>query len=236
MSSDVKSLQLQLQLARSLAKSVRRELRAHQKSAQQSSRRAEANEARIKAVGFRVLALASDAPQALRRWLELKLPTGDKMQTTAMHTQIIDEFVALDTDIIVTMLEPIARADVAVLRDAKAMLKKWDLYSWVCEQNVVKGLAPSVAAIIQQRDCLAEVRASAGSDVPALKRSRSASYKWLSKWRQKWIMPKGKIGHKDMPTPSEMRLKVRAAHKSLLVLIDDETCAPATPTPPQQRP
>ena len=61
------------------------------------------------------------------------------MHTTTVHTQIIDELVALDIDVIVTMLEPIARADMAVLREAKARLKKWDLYSWVCERNVVKG-------------------------------------------------------------------------------------------------
>ena len=182
MSSDVKSLQLQLQLARSLAKSARRELRAQQKSAQQSSRRAEATEARIKAVGFRILALASDGPKALHRWLELKLPTVDEMHTTTMHTQLIDEFVAPDMDVIVTMLEPIARADMAVLREAKARLKKWDLYSWVCERNVVKGLASSVASIIQQRGRSAEVRASARAHVPALKRNRSASCTWLSRW------------------------------------------------------
>ena len=102
----------------------------------------------MKAVGFRVLALASDAPEALCRWLELQMPTADETQTTAKHTQTIDEFVTLDIDLIVTMLEPIAKADMTLMREAKAMLKKWDLYSWVCEQNVVKGWVRSFSSEI----------------------------------------------------------------------------------------
>ena len=46
------------------------------------------------------------------------------------------------------------------------------------------------------------------SSEPRRSGSRWASYKWISRWRKKWRMPKAKIQDRDSPTPSEMREKV----------------------------
>ena len=87
-------------------------------------------------------------------------------------------------------------------------IAEYELHSWACRQNVEKGLAPSVGALIRQRDGKGEEAKGVLSSEPRRSRSRWASYKWISRWRKKWRMPKAKIQDRDSPTPSEMREKV----------------------------
>ena len=106
------------------------------------------------------------------------------------------------------MLEPTAHSDKVLLEKAKADIAKFELHSWVCRQNVERGLAPTVGALIQQWDGKGAKVEGVVSYEPSRSRSRWASYKWISRWRKKWRMPKAKIQDRDSPTPSEMREKV----------------------------
>ena len=127
-------------------------------------------------------------------------------------TDIVDEFISLDIDTIVRMVEAIAHRDQGLLQEATAASIQCDLHLWVCEQNIRKGLAPTVGALLRQRHRLSEKVGESISDEPiAASKGRSASYKWISRWRKNWKLPKGKIQDRDAPTPSEMTEKVRVA-------------------------
>ena len=68
-----------------------------------------------------------------------------------MHAAITDEFIAMPVHRINVMLEPVAKRDICLLKEANEEVAKCDLHLWVCQQNQEKGLAPSVGAIIQQK-------------------------------------------------------------------------------------
>ena len=224
MPSVVKVLEAQLREAKAEARLVAAKLRAQKRSEKGRKQREDARTLRLKQVGFRILALAKDEQKALDKWLALKLPALQPDERYRLMTDIVDEFISLDIDTIVHSLEPIAHSDKGLLQEAKAAIARCDLHLWVCEQNIQKGLAPTVGALLRQRSCLIEKVGEFMSDEPiTASKGRWASYKWISRWRKNWKMPKGKIHDRDTPTPSEMTEKVRVAqfrseHKALQML------------------
>ena len=211
MFSDVKVLEAQLREAKAEARLVSAKLRAHMKSEKCCKQREQATSLRQRQVGFRILALAKDEQKALDKWLSLKLPALQPHERYLLMTDIVDEFISLDIDTIVHMLEPIAQKDKRLLKEAKAAITQCDLHSWLCEQNIQKGLAPTVGALLRQRHRLNEKMEESTAEPIAGSKGRWASYKWISRWRMNWKLPKGQIHDRDTPTPSEMTEKVRVA-------------------------
>ena len=224
MPSVVKVLEAQLREAKAEARLVAAKLRAQKRSEKGRKQREDARSLRLKQVGFRILALAKDEQKALDKWLAFKLPALQPDERHRLMTDIVDEFISLDIDTIVHALEPIAHGDNGLLQEAKAAIARCDLHLWVCEQNIQKGLAPTVGALLRQRSRLIEKVGEFISDAPiAASKGRWASYTWISRWRKNWKLPKGKIHDRDTPTPSEMREKVRVAqfcskHKTIQLL------------------
>ena len=209
MTSTVKALQEQLREAKAQARCIGEQLRSKRKCQRLHLRREEAKESRIKEVGLRIVAVASDATQALQKWLEVKIPDVQEADRYRLQSEVEEEFISLEIESINRMLEPIAHSEKAALQEAKAAVTRWELHEWVSLQNLKKGLAPTVGAIIQQRDRVAnDSKRLHTSDDAGRRRSQSASYKWISRWRQKWSLPKGSINDRDSPTPAEMRVKV----------------------------
>ena len=212
MSSAVKVLEVQLREAKAESRLVSAKLRAQKKSEKCRKQREEARSLRLRQVGFRILALAKDEQKALEKWLSFKLPALQPDERYRLMNDMVDEFISLDIDTIIHMVEPIAHRDKGLLQEAKAAITQCDLHLWVCEQNIQKGLAPTVGALLQQRHRLSERVGESMSDEPiAASKGRWASYKWISRWRKNWKLPKGKIQDRDAPTPSEMTEKVRVA-------------------------
>ena len=210
MASNQKLLEAQLCEVKAQARQVNEKLRAHRKSAKSRQQREEAKRIHLKQVGWRIIALAHhEEEKALDKWLSVKLPTLQAGERYNLLTEMVDEFTTLDVDNIMGMLEPIAHSDQVLLEEAKAEVAKCELHSWVCQQNIEKGLAPTVGALIQQRLRVEGRAESVLTDKLSTRRGRWASYKWVSRWRKKWSMPKAKIQNRDAPTPSEMREKVR---------------------------
>ena len=125
-----------------------------------------------------------------------------------MLADIADEFVSLRVDRINVMLEPITKHDISLLKEARAAAASCDLRSWVCEQNVAKGVAPTVGAIIHQRGRMEPMAHGTMNDNEESPPGRSASYKWIARWRSKWHMPKSKIQDRDGLPLAELREKV----------------------------
>ena len=195
--------------AKAQARLVNERLRAQRKAASSCLRREEAKRFHVRQVGWRIVALVKhDEEKVLDKWLSVKLPLLQGDERCNLLSELLDEFAALEIDKIVRMLEPTAHSDRALLEEAKAEIARYELHSWVCQQNVEKGLAPTVGAIIQQRGGTGEKVEGVVSDGPGRSRGRWASYKWISRWRKEWKMPKAKIHGRDTPTPSDMREKV----------------------------
>ena len=214
MSSSVKMLEAQRQEAKTQARLVNEKLRAQRNLVKCRKGREETKSNRLRKVGFRILALAQEAQKTLDRWLSVKLPELQADDRYKLMEEIVDEFISLDIDNIVGMLEPIARSDTRLLEEAKAAISSCDLHSWVCQQNIRKGLAPTVGAMVRKRQRLSEQAGGPTSDEAVTRKGRWGSYKWISRWRKKLGMPKGKIQDRDAPTPSEMTEKVRVVQLS----------------------
>ena len=153
MASNVKILEAQMREAKAQARLVNERLRAQRKSAKSCLRREEAKRLHLKQVGWRIVALAEhDEEKVLDKWLSVKLPHLQGEERCNLLSNILDEFTALEIDDIVRMLEPTAHSDKVLLEKAKAEIAKFELHSWVCRQNVERGLAPTVGALIQQWD------------------------------------------------------------------------------------
>ena len=137
----------------------------------------------------------------------VKLPGADLTERTTIHTAITDEFIAMSVDRINIMLEPAAKQDISLLQEAHQEVAKCDLHFWVCQQNLEKGLAPSMGAIIhflvesvsprrvrnnKRRELLDDQRPTSG----------------FGRWTRRWCMPKSKIQDRDKLSASVLRRKV----------------------------
>ena len=114
----------------------------------------------------------------------------------------------MSPEAIVGLTEPIAAEAQADVRAAIDIAVKWELRAWTSLQTCNKGVAPSIAAVLQnKRKLCCDIRRSVGM-APRAEAGREARYKWLSTWRRSWKMPKGGFRHVDMPTVADMRRKV----------------------------
>ena len=184
-------------------------IRCHRHNTQSRNRRGAAKLRHLRQVGLRILAIPDSAYEALEQWLPLKLPHVDQVERDTLLTQIADEFISLDVDSINLMLEPIAKHETSLLKEAKAAAASCGLRSWVCHQNVAKGVAPTVGAILRQRSRMEPIAQSTVNDNEGNPQGRSASYKWIARWRSKWHMPKAKIQGRDVLSPPELREKAK---------------------------
>ena len=152
MASSVKILEAQMREATAQARLVKETLRAHRLTARYCRRREEAKLRHLRQVGLRIVALVEhDEEKVLDKWLSVKLPLLQRDERCKLLSNILNEFTALEIDDIVRMQEPTAHSDKVLLRKAKAEIAECELHSWVCRQNVEKGLAFSVGAS-RQRD------------------------------------------------------------------------------------
>ena len=115
------------------------------------------------------------------------------------------------SDAIVRMLEPIAHSESVLLEEAKAAVA-------VCDLHFLGKPTEYPQRFGTYCGCYQQAARPAGSETwkvtfPASQREGEVgrgSYKWISRWRSKWNMPKARIQDRDAPTPSELMLqKVR---------------------------
>ena len=208
MSMDVTRLQALVKEAKDQARTLDDRIKRQHQKAQSRRRQEEAKLRRLRQVGLRIVAIARNAMHTLEKWLSEKLPSVDDAEREMMLEEIAEEFGSLHVDNINRMLEPIAKQEAALLKEAKAGVASCDLHSWVCQQNVGKGVAPSVGAILRQRSRYDSMSQTTMDGIEERAAGRSASYKWIARWRSKWRMPKGKIQDRDALPPAELSEKV----------------------------
>ena len=193
-----------------MAKCLTRLLKRSGEQQVSSSHQAAKNRERRRAVGLRILAVASDGTAPLQRFLNMRL-SGESQESICSECEdIVQRFLRMTPEAIGALAESNAGKQTEELQAALDMAVKSELHSWTTLQNVSKGVAPTVATLLKERKHLtSSVMQNAGLPQPT-EGSRWAGYKWVSSWRRHWGMPKGRFAHQDMPTVGEMRAKAPA--------------------------
>ena len=144
----------------------------------------------------------------LKEFLRTELTSELEERVDKECEDIEDEFLLMDPDAIVGLTEPIAAEAKSDLQAAIDFAVKWELREWTSLQNRHKGVAPSVASLLERKRALTrDLRRSVGVPLPRVI-GRCGRYKWLQRWRRSWKMPKGCFKHVDMPSVVDMRRKV----------------------------
>ena len=102
-------------------------------------------------VGLRILAIAPDGITALKRFLKTEHHAEPEEQTDAAYELIVQEFLERSLEEIVALAEPIAADAKAYFEAAQDIVVKSELFSWTSSQNITKGVAPSVATLLEKK-------------------------------------------------------------------------------------
>ena len=172
-------------------------------------RREEERTARRRRVGLAILASRPEGTAVLKEFLRTELVSEQEERVDKECADIVEVFLQMDPNAIVGLTEPIAAEAQSDLQVAIDFAVKWELREWTSLQNRNKGVAPSVASLLdRKRKLTCDLRGSVGMP-PTTETGRRARYKWVQTWRRSWKMPKGCFKHVDMPSVADMRRKVR---------------------------
>ena len=179
--------------------------RAAQKLQWQQKRRAQQRWQKMMSFGMLVLASVS---QTALPWIPALI---ERFELTADAEEVEEKlgakFLATSAETLAEMLNPSSLPNQKLLKDARAFAVEMLLTSWVCQQNVDKGVTPTVGDIIQQR--AHELAAMHGSCSSTLATSfeLSAEYKWSKSFRKRWKLGQGKTAEREEVPLHEMRTK-----------------------------
>ena len=137
------------------------------------------------------------APSLLSRFQQTAEPEE-------VEAAITKAYLELTAEEIEQLLAPEGRLSKrSALTQAHAFATEFAVWKWVDEQNCCKGLAPSVADVVQRRNlCLDQTEAGVwGEFTAAPSRKEAASYKWVARWKRSWDLAVGKASqHEVIPT------------------------------------
>ena len=214
MPTDIRLLQEQKSSAKADVTNFTRLLKQARARQRYAVRREEERISRRRRVGLAIVASRPKGNEVLKGFLRQELVAEPEERVETEYEAIVEVFLKMSSSAIVGLTEPIAVEAQADLRAAIDFAERWELREWTSLQNRDKGVAPSVATLLETRRKLSkDLRQSVGM-TPKAEAGQKARYKWLSTWRRKWKMPKGGFKHVDMPSVVDMRRKVRAGPDS----------------------
>ena len=145
----------------------------------------------MQAVVVRTFALAEFDVEVPLEYLRMKGCAGD-------DGDVRDWYAALSPEVSAVLLKPAEHDKSAVrqLAEARKFVNEWRLVSWVRDQNVSKGIAPTAGLVLDQVG-------------PALARScrQTNRYRWLRRCMQRWGGRRARFVHGDFVTPEEFQHK-----------------------------
>ena len=151
MSTDVGWLLKQRQSIKAESKRLARLLKQSRVKLAYDVRRDNEKRAHWREVGLRILAIAPDGITALKRFLKTEHHAEPEEQTDAAYELIVQEFLERSLEEIVALAEPIAADAKAYFEAAQDIVVKSELFSWTSSQNITKGVAPSVATLLEKK-------------------------------------------------------------------------------------
>ena len=208
MDREIQSLEDQKSAAKADVKHLARLLKKARAQLSYEARREEEKTARRRRVGLAILASRPEGTRILKEFLQTELESEAEERADAEYEDVVDRFLHMDPDAIVGLTEPIAAEAQNDLQVAIDFAVKWELREWTSLQNRNKGVAPSVATLLERkRKLTCDLHEAVGLG-PTAETGRRARYKWVQTWRRTWKMPKGCFKHVDMPSVVDMRRKV----------------------------
>ena len=120
--------------------------------------------------------------------------------------RLCEKFLATPEETLVSMLAPSYPPGKKLMVAARMFAAETVLASWVCRQNVDKGVTPTVGDIIQQRAHeLAAMPGSSGDKATSFE--LSAEHKWSKTFRKRWGFSHGKAAEREAVPLHEIRNK-----------------------------
>ena len=153
-----------------------------------------------------------------------------------VQEEITKKYLELSAEDLKRLLEPEGRTSVKhPLNQAHAFAAQFSVWSWVGAQNRSAGVAPSVADVIKQRNLRINETQSGiwGEFTTASSTEKSASYKWVARWKRDWDLAFGKASeHEVLPTET---VRTKALTESPIARTEGHLIALsiASPTHPQ---
>ena len=201
LSQDVAELTACCASAHDQQKHVKEQLRRMQRRDQKARARSRASWQNMITFGVMVLAIGgaefSWVPNLLSRFQQ----TGEPEE---VQDEITKKYLELSAEELKRLLEPEGRTSVKhPLNQAHAFAAQFSVWNWVDAQNSSAGVAPSVAEVIKQRNLRFNETQSGiwGEFTTALSTEKSASYKWVARWKRDWNLAFGKASeHEVIPT------------------------------------
>lgn len=191
---------------RSDSKRLTQELRTQKRAEKRTASRRESRGTCLHETALRVVALGCPAIDAVRSFYAHRWRKGDVSVEDSVE-EVVKKFLALDDCRVCELCDPIDAQGKKFLDAAQEFMLQKSLVSWVASQNVEKGVAPGVSVVLAQRDMLADDWRMLSEPVAERPLSRSASYKWVYRWRCRWGLPKGRCGIRDATPLARMRAK-----------------------------
>ena len=88
-------------------------------------------------------------------------------------------------------LEPASTPGRTALKIARAFCRERQLFTWVREQNVQKGLAPSNAAVWREHITAGDATNTRATAAPAHARTLRSRNQWIARWSRRWNIRRG---------------------------------------------
>ena len=143
-------------------------------------------------------------------------------ETEEVEEELSSRYLALDAKELSSILQPTTVSAQRRLQQATSFSADFSLVQWVDTLNQEKGLAPSVHELIKKRRLsIAEGQAGIwGEFTTAPSLTKSAEYKWSSRWKKAWGIAMGRTEEREVVAVPAMRQKVSLQPSASPVLLN----------------
>ena len=148
-----------------------------------------------------IMCLEAGSQMAAEAFLQRPSDTSSAGCTSVLRSAQL-EYETMDSDDIAALIDDSGPRPCPVLRRAKTFVHEFNLYRWVKQQNLTKGIAPVTKVVGVQWSKESGDQASGSS---TLVRSQQ---QWLRRWRTRWGIRLGRIAAREHITSSESQMKV----------------------------
>ena len=164
-------------------------------------------------IGHRLLAFRLDSDMPLRAY-SVKKVADISMSPEDFQKRCTESFLSLGDDAVLDLRRrdrPITLED----RLADQFLSEQQCVQWISELNRVKGVTPDTHMVAEYRQLLKRGELTASSNTVLPGNANAKQRKWVSRFRKKWRVRRGKPLERDVLAPSLMKEKVTWASRAV---------------------
>ena len=187
-----------------------RELKAQRKG---DARKQARTSKRLFSVALCVLAVSGSRVEVLEKYW--RRCAEDEAMVEKRKDEVITHFLAMEPVAVAAILDAERGPGAVVLKKALAFILEDETLTWVRSQNREKGIAPARENVLQAREKLRlTLRRKANPAVSGQLqlRTKTAGYKWASRWRRAWGVLSGAFHARKVISPAVMLTKAWGIH------------------------